>query len=387
MKPILFSIGPLNFYGYGFMIAVGILAAIFAAERRAPRYGLNPDKIFWLGFTCSVVGLLGAKILYVITQIPSIMEDPSTALSTITSEGFVVYGGIILGILFAILYCRWQKMEFIRYLDLAVPSIALAQGLGRIGCFLAGCCYGKETDAFWGITFTESSYAPSGVSLIPTQLIMSALDFLNFFILCLFARKSKKSGQVAALYMINYSVGRFLVEFLRDDPRGSIGPLSTSQFISIFVLIIGVLLMVFSSIHWEEEHETVAAKDLGEGWEDVEDDEKEDNDEYEYVYVYEDEDGNEIEEPAEGADASPEGSAEEAAVEAPSAEGPSSEDESAEEPAEEEVAEAPSAEKADVQAERPPEEAVVESPTEASEETVAEMSEEPAEEEKPQQDI
>lgn len=296
MRPILFSIGPLNFYGYGFMIALGILAAIFSAERRAPRFGLNPDKIFWLGFTCAAVGLLGAKILYVITQIPSIIEDPSTFLSTITSEGFVVYGGTILGILFAKLYCRWQKMEYMKYLDLSVPSIALAQGIGRIGCFLAGCCYGKETDAFWGITFTESSYAPAGVSLIPTQLIMSALNFANFFVLCLFARKSKKSGQVTALYLINYSVGRFLVEFLRDDPRGSIGPLSTSQFISIFVLIVGILLMVFSSIHWEEELETVAAKDLGEGWEDVADDEKEDHDEYEYVYVYEDEDGNEIEE-------------------------------------------------------------------------------------------
>ena len=155
----------------------------------------------------------------------------------------MVYGGIIFGILCCMFYCRRNKMDFIRYFDLTMPSVALAQGFGRLGCFLAGCCYGRATDAWYGMVFRASSYAPSDTAVIPTQLISSALNFINFLVLCLFARKAKK-GQVASLYLLNYSVGRFLIEFLRDDPRGNVGTLSTSQFISLFIFAIGLVLMI-----------------------------------------------------------------------------------------------------------------------------------------------
>ena len=108
---------------------------------------LDSSKIFGLGITAAVSGIIGAKILFVITEIPTIIQDPRAFFKTLTSEGFVVYGGIIFGILCCMFYCRRNKMDFIRYFDLTMPSVALAQGFGRLGCFLAGCCYGRATDA------------------------------------------------------------------------------------------------------------------------------------------------------------------------------------------------------------------------------------------------
>ena len=129
------------------------------------------------------------------------------------------------------------------YFDLGMPSVALAQAFGRIGCFWAGCCYGRQTDSAIGFAYTCSDFAPNGVALFPTQLLSSALDFLNFLVLVLLAKKKKAEGQIAGLYLIFYSVGRFGLEYLRGDlERGSVGSLSTSQFIAIFTLAGGLLL-------------------------------------------------------------------------------------------------------------------------------------------------
>jgi phosphatidylglycerol:prolipoprotein diacylglycerol transferase len=131
------------------------------------------------------------------------------------------------------------------YFDLVMPQIALAQGIGRIGCFLAGCCYGKETDSRLSLVFHESEYAPNGVRLIPTQLYSAAFDIGLFAALLLIDRKKKADGQVAGAYLVLYSVGRFLIEFFRGDlERGTIGVLSTSQFIAIFLFLAGILVFL-----------------------------------------------------------------------------------------------------------------------------------------------
>ena len=136
-------------------------------------------------------------------------------------------------------------MPFLKYFDLVMPSVALAQGFGRIGCFLAGCCYGRETDSALGIVFHNSSYAPNGVKLLPTQLISSGLDFLLCAVLILLDRKKKGDGQIAGAYLVLYSIGRFILEFYRGDLiRGNVGALTTSQFIAIFVALAGVILIV-----------------------------------------------------------------------------------------------------------------------------------------------
>lgn len=242
MKNELFSIGSFTVHGYGLMIAIGVIAAYLVGTRRAKRYDLDPEQVFDLVLFGVLGGFLCAKILYLITILDQVIADPSVILDT--ADGFVVYGGIIGGIFTGWVVCRIKKLHFLKYLDLLVPSIALAQGFGRIGCLLAGCCYGKETASALSITFTDSSFAPNGVALIPTQIYSSILDFLHFGLLCFLARRNKVPGRISAFYLIFYSVGRFILEFFRGDLiRGSVGALSTSQFIAILVGLFGALML------------------------------------------------------------------------------------------------------------------------------------------------
>ena len=243
MKNELLTIGSFTVYGYGFMIAVGILAAWITIDFRAARQKLDRDCVFYLIIWCLVGGICGAKLLYWITEWKSILQNPDFLLDSI-ADGFVVYGGIIGGILAGWLYCRHKKISFLKYFDLAVPSVALAQGFGRIGCLLAGCCYGSETSGFFSITFRTSDFAPNNVALIPTQIYSSILDFIHFGILILIAGHKKSDGQVAAFYLIFYSMGRFILEFFRGDLiRGTVGVLSTSQFISLFTGFAGAVML------------------------------------------------------------------------------------------------------------------------------------------------
>lgn len=247
MREVLFSIGPFQLYGYGFMIAIGVLAAYITAEYRARRQKLKYEHIFNIVIWCVLGGFVAAKILFWITEWKTIVSDPGFLLQTL-GDGFVVYGGIIGGILAGYIYARVKKLEFLKYFDLVMPSIALAQGFGRLGCLLSGCCYGKETSFPLSITFKESSYAPNHVALIPTQIYSSLLDFLHFGVLIWIARHKKTDGQVAACYLLFYSIGRFVLEFFRGDlERGSVGILSTSQFISIFIGFAGVVLLLLVS--------------------------------------------------------------------------------------------------------------------------------------------
>ncbi len=247
MRQILFEIGPIKLYSYGLMIAIGVISAFMIAEKRSEKKGLDPEQIFSLGIWCAVGGFLGAKVLYVITEYEKVFAGSLTFRDIM--YGFVVYGGIIGGILAGYLYCKAKKLNFLKYFDIVMPSIALAQGFGRIGCFLAGCCYGRETDAWYGMEFNNSVYYNMvGVKVIPTQLIMSAANFVHFFLLVMIANKVYKTGKdgvIAGCYLLFYSIGRFLIEFLRNDPRGGVGVLSTSQFISLFIFAAGVGMVLF----------------------------------------------------------------------------------------------------------------------------------------------
>lgn len=243
MKMDIFSIGPITIHGYGLMIGIGILACLFMALYRAKGKDLNQEAVLDIAIYGVIGGFVGAKLLYVIVEFDHFIQDP---LSVLGSEGFVVYGGIIAGILVGMLYCKLKKLVFLEYLDLAAPSISIAQGFGRLGCLLAGCCYGRQTDAWYGIAFPEGCFAPAGVKLVPTQIISSAGDFLIMTILILYSKKSKHPGDVGAMYMLLYGIGRFLVEFLRSDDRGALGALSTSQTISIVYVVGAALLFWFN---------------------------------------------------------------------------------------------------------------------------------------------
>lgn len=241
-------IGPITVHMYGIMIAIGYMSALLISEKRAKKRGMDTDVLYGI-FWCAIFGgALGSKILYYIVSIQDILKDPSILWNF--QNGWVVYGGIIGGVLASMVYCRYKKVDFVSYLDLVLPAVAFAQGCGRIGCFFAGCCYGRETDSAFHIEYWQSDLAPNGVKLVPTQIYSSIGDFAIAFVLMAYAKREPKKGKVAAGYCILYSIGRFIIEIFRDDYRGALGFLSTSQIISIFILAFGIGMFV-----WAEKRE------------------------------------------------------------------------------------------------------------------------------------
>ncbi len=254
----LFSIGRFTVHGYGLMIGLGFLVAVFTGSWLAKRRGLSDGDFVNMAMLVLIIGFCGGKLLHVIVEFKAFLADP---LSVIGSEGFAVYGGIITGIATIYVYCRIKKLSFLPYIDLFAVVVPVNQALGRIGCLLAGCCYGRETTSSFSLVFPENCCAPPNVPLIPTQPLMAAGNFIIFIVLLLIylkscpvpaeegetpGRRRYVPGVVTSLYLILYSVGRFIIEFFRDDPRGSVGPLSTSQFIAIFILAGGIALLIFT---------------------------------------------------------------------------------------------------------------------------------------------
>ncbi len=238
------QIGPLTLHVYGIMVALGFLSALIISERRAKKRGMDTEILYGI-FWCAIFGgAAGSKLLYYTVSIPDILKDPSILWSF--QNGWVVYGGILGGVFASFLYCRYKKADFVQYLDLVLPEVAFAQGCGRIGCFFAGCCYGRETDSVLSIQYWQSEYAPNGVKLIPTQIYSSIGDFALAFLLMAYAKREPKKGKIAAGYCVLYSIGRFIIEMMRNDYRGAWGFLSTSQIISIVILVLGIAIFVIA---------------------------------------------------------------------------------------------------------------------------------------------
>lgn len=267
MHPVFFQMGGIVGYSYGLMIGIGALLAIFVSEWRAKRRGLDGELVFSAAVWGLLAGLLGAKLTFIISNIKLLFTNPSYVLGT---NGFTVYGGVVLGIIVGGLIVKRKKVDVPVYLDLVIPQIALAQGFGRIGCFLAGCCYGKPTDSHFGVVFPVEAIAPSGIPLIPTQLISAAGDFLIFAILLLLSNfatdylKVRKGEEelldkdavtkklrlfqplsMSGMYLILYGIGRFAIEFLRADPRRTALGLTSNQYVSIIFVIAGLALIYY----------------------------------------------------------------------------------------------------------------------------------------------
>ncbi|MBP5494273.1 MAG: prolipoprotein diacylglyceryl transferase [Lachnospiraceae bacterium] len=240
----LLTIGKFTLHGYSVMIALGFIIAMALCLLRAKKKNMDGDVITDIGLVGVIAGFLGAKILYIIVSYKELFANPKNVIGfPQIFSGFVAYGGIIFGFLGIFIYSRIKKINAAEYLDFTIPFIAMIQGFGRIGCFLAGCCYGGPTDSFLGVTF-PSPHQMAGIKVWPTQLFSAAGDFAICGILLLFSTKNKKNGNVCVLYAILYAVGRFAVEFFRADERGFIAlgnfSLSTSQFISLLILPVAI---------------------------------------------------------------------------------------------------------------------------------------------------
>jgi phosphatidylglycerol---prolipoprotein diacylglyceryl transferase len=242
MHPILFSLGPLEIRVYGFLTALSFITAIYLASVLAKKEGFNPDVIFDLGLVVIISTVIGARILYVMVEWKYFAANPA-AIFKIWEGGLVFYGGLIGSVIGAIFWLKHKKLPFFPIADICIPFLAVAHAIGRIGCYFNGCCYGAVNE-HCGVIFPSIG---DGLMHIPTQLIESALNFLNFIVLILFFRnKKRKTGDVLFLYLLNYGIIRLIIEIFRGDPeRGTVFFMSTSQFISIFMIVIGIAGFVY----------------------------------------------------------------------------------------------------------------------------------------------
>ena len=243
LKNELFSIGDIHFYAYGLCIAIGIVLGLTIVPKRLKSYPEIKSDIYNFILFVILTGFLGAKLLSLITTINRIWEYGF--VEWIKYSGLVVYGGIILGTLSAYFYVKKKNENFFYYADFIMPLVALVQGFGRIGCLFAGCCYGKPTDSVFSVTYIYSDNAPLNIPLFPSQLVSALFDIILFVVLLLIDRYAKKyTGQILVNYLIVYSIGRFIIEFFRgDEVRGRFLIFSTSQWISIVLIIISLYLM------------------------------------------------------------------------------------------------------------------------------------------------
>lgn len=251
MFPRLFHIGSFNVPTYGFLVALGVLIGLWISVRNSQKQGIDPDHAWNLGILVVLCGILGAKILYIINDWSTYAAHPGEIFSLSTLQaGGVFSGGLIAALLAAAWYIRKHHMPALGTCDAFAPGLALGHAIGRIGCFSAGCCYGKPTTHWWGVTFTNPLAAelvgtPLNQKLQPTQLFESAVELANFFLLTWMLKRKKFEGQVFGAYLVLYGVARYFLEFIRDDPgRGSVfgGIMSGTQLISIFLVITGGLI-------------------------------------------------------------------------------------------------------------------------------------------------
>jgi phosphatidylglycerol---prolipoprotein diacylglyceryl transferase len=254
MYPELFHIGNFPINTYGVFLALAFLCAILIAVRLAARDGLPKEKIYDLSLWMLLASLVGSKVLMLFTE-PEYRDHPLGLLSLdFLRSGGVFYGGLIGAVLTGYFLMKRYHLPWWKTADACAPGIAVGNFFGRQGCFSAGCCWGKPTTLPWGVKFTELGHditgVPTNVYLHPTQLYESFAMLIVFLFLLWLHKRKQFSGQVILAYALLYSVVRFLIEFLRDDPRGDIfglttlTGLSTSQLISLVVGVGALVLLI-----------------------------------------------------------------------------------------------------------------------------------------------
>lgn len=247
MYPTLFHIGGFAVHTYGVFIAIGFLFALSLAVREAGRVGEDPEKIVDLSLYILIAAIVGSRLLYVAINWRIFREDPLEVFR-IWNGGLVFYGGLIVAFLVVMWYLKKHRLNVWKTADILAPSLALGQAIGRIGCFFAGCCYGKACHHWWCVTFTHpESLAPKGVPLHPTQLYSSFNAFLVFLVLIGLRRRKKFEGELCWIYILVYSITRSIIEFFRGDHRGALlgGLLSTSQAIGVVMALVAVFMLFY----------------------------------------------------------------------------------------------------------------------------------------------
>ena len=246
MYPVLIEIGSLKLYTYGLFVALGFMLALTVSKRMAARQkGLQPDLVTDLFFVILLSGLIGARLFYVMINFSYFTDHPLSVFQ-IWEGGLVFFGGFVLAVGAAMAYLKIKKLHLHRAADILAPGIALGHAVGRIGCFFAGCCYGKTCTLPVALTFHHpDSLAPLGVGLHPTQLYSVAANFVIFLVLLFLLKIKKFHGMVFWTYVLLYSVLRYIIEMFRGDFRGRFLflEISTSQGICILLFVVSLIML------------------------------------------------------------------------------------------------------------------------------------------------
>ncbi len=251
MFPRLFQFGHFSIPTYGVLVATGVLVGLWISVRNSAKQGIKPENAWDFGIAVVLAGIIGSKLLYILVDWHYYMEHPREIFSLSTLQaGGVFSGGLLAAFAVAWWFLRKHHMPALATCDAFSPGLAMGHAIGRLGCFAAGCCYGKATDHFWGVTFTNPLAqqlvgTPLGHALEPTQLFESAVELSIFFLLTWMFKRKKFDGQIFGAYLFLYGIARFFLEFLRDDPgRGSVfgGALSGTQLISIALVLTGGII-------------------------------------------------------------------------------------------------------------------------------------------------
>jgi phosphatidylglycerol:prolipoprotein diacylglycerol transferase len=234
------------------MLAASYLLGLWLAMRRARRWGLDANRILDLGIYIIIAALVGAKLLLLIVDFDQFSRSPGDLFSIVRSGG-VFYGGLILAVLVGFWYVIRHGLPLWTTCDVFAPGIALGHVTGRLGCLAAGCCYGRPTDVPWAITFTNALAAanvgtPLGIPLHPTQIYEAGAELLILGLLLATERRGRPfPGRTFWTYMLLYAISRFIIEFYRGDPRGEMLGFSTSQFISLVLAPLSLVMLVWLS--------------------------------------------------------------------------------------------------------------------------------------------
>jgi phosphatidylglycerol---prolipoprotein diacylglyceryl transferase len=249
VHPILLELGPLTIYSYGVFLASAYLLGLWMAVRRANAAGLDGNRVLDLGIWVIIAALVGAKALLLVVDFQYFTSSWDNFMTLVRSGG-VFYGGLIAAVVVCIYQLRKHRLPLWTSGDLFAPGIALGYMVGRLGCLLAGCCYGRPTDVAWAITFTDPAAAmnvgtPLNVGLHPTQLYESLAGLVIFGALMVTEGRGRRfPGRTFWLFVLMYSVLRFGIEFFRGDPRGDVFDLmSTSQFISFVLFPLSLVML------------------------------------------------------------------------------------------------------------------------------------------------
>ncbi len=227
-----------------------MLLGLLVVLRLSKKLNLNPDDMWNLCGLVILAGIIGSKALYIINEWGTTYQSIGDIFSISTLQaGGVFSGGLVLALIAAIWYLRRHKIPFLSATDVIVPGLALGHAVGRLGCFSAGCCYGKPTPVGWGVVFTNPianavAGTPLNIRIHPTQLYEAFAELVNFFVLYWLATRKKFEGQVLGLYLFLYGIERYIIEFFRDDPgRGNVfGIMTGTQLISVGIVIVGGIL-------------------------------------------------------------------------------------------------------------------------------------------------